>query len=305
VLNATDQEPPADALRVINYVDPQVAHDMANGRMNTDESQVLKHISHSIRRGHPQWRGGPIRHDRIALVGNGPSLNETKDELRRAIWEGAILVTLNGGYHWAIENGFQPKTQIVMDARPLNARFLHPEVPKCNYVLASQCAPEVWDAVEGRDHVWIFHAVVKKEGATSDLLDRFYGGNWFGVPGGTTVATRAIQLLRTAGYVRYDLFGVDCCWTGDAHHAVAQPENDTDRWSFVDAGITGKPETQRRFRVSHWQLKQAEDLLTIMKVNGHLFTLTPHGDGLFSYLLRALGTDDTLDSINLTTTDKE
>jgi hypothetical protein len=38
-----------------------------------------------------------------------------------------------------------------------------------------------------------------------------------------------------------------------------------------------------------------------MKVNGQFFTLTPHGDGMFSHLLRALGTDD-LDSLTL---DKE
>jgi hypothetical protein len=301
VLNATDQEPPADVLRVIDYADPQVAHDMANGRMNTDEPQVLKHIAQAIRRGHPQWRGGPMRHERVCLVGSGPSLNdtETQQALRKAIWEGAILITMNGGYHWCIENGLQPKTQIVMDARPTNARFLHPEVPKCNYVLASQCAPEVWDAVEGRDHVWIFHAVVKKEGGSSDLLDRYYGGNWIGIAGGTTVATRSIALLRTAGYVRFDLFGMDCCWRGDVHHALPQPENARDKWITVNAGARDRPETMREFRVSHWQLKQAEDLLTMMKINGQHFVLTPHGDGMFTHLLAAIGSDD-LDSTSIT-----
>lgn len=299
MLNAADREVPADELRIIDYGNDKVAYDMANGRMNTNEDQVLANIASSIRRGHSQWRPGPLRPERICLVGSGPSLKDTEEELRQAIWEGAILVTMNGGYHWCIERGLQPKTQIVMDARASNARFVSPAVPKCNYVLASQCDPAVWDAVDGRDHVWIFHAVVKKEGATSELLDRFYAEQWIGIAGGTTVATRAIGLLRTAGYLRFDLFGVDCCWMGDVHHALPQPENDHDRWSLVHAGVRDKPESMRTFRVCHWHLKQAEDLLTTMKVNGAHFTLAPHGDGLFTHLLTALGSDD-LDSLTVT-----
>jgi len=152
-LNAADRELPTDALRVVDYGNAKVAHDMANGRMNTDESTVLANIASSIRRGHPQWRGGPLRPDRICLVGSGPSLKDTEAELRQAVWEGAVLVTLNGAYHWCIERGLRPQTQNVMDARTSNARFLEPAVPKCNYVLASQCDPAVWDAVEDREHV--------------------------------------------------------------------------------------------------------------------------------------------------------
>jgi len=288
---------------VIEYADPRVAADMANGKMNTDDDQLLKNIAASIRRGHTQWRAGPVRPERICLVGSGPSLADTEQELRQAIWDGAILVTLNGAYHWCIEHGLKPQTQIVMDARPSNARFLMPTVPKCNYLLASQCDPKTWDAVEDREHVWIFHAVVKQEGVASDVLDTFYAGQWIGIGGGTTVVTRAINLLRIAGYVRYELFGIDCCWQGDVHHAMPQPENVNDRWALVSAGVRDKPETMREFRVSPWQLKQAEDLLTIMKVNGKHFILSSHGNGMFTYLLQTLGSES-LDSLLFTSGEK-
>jgi hypothetical protein len=274
---------------VIEYDDPSVARHMAHGKMNVEEGQILANINLSIRRGHPQWRPGPMRPERICLVGSGPSLVDTADELRELVWSGAVLVTLNGAYHWCIERGLRPQTQIVMDARPSNARFIEPFVPRCNYVLASQCDPAVWDAVEGREHVWIFHAVVKKEGASSDLLDRYYAEQWVGIGGGTTAATRAINLLRIAGYPRFDLFGIDCCWMGDVHHAMPQPENAHDRYVTVRAGVRDQPETMREFRTSPWQLKQAEDLLTIMRVNGQHFFLTSHGDGMFSHLLSVLG----------------
>ncbi len=291
MLNANTEVSP-DLLTVIEYVDPTVKHNMASGRMNTAEDRILANMASAVRRGHTQWRAGPIRPERICLVGSGPSLNTTIDELRQLVWEGATLVTMNGGYHWCIDHGLQPRTQIVMDARPSNARFMNPSVPKCNYVLASQCAPEVFDAVEDRPHVWIFHAVVKDEGATSSLLDTYYQGQWIGIGGGTTVATRAISLLRTAGYIRFDLFGIDCCWSGKGHHAMPQPENARDRRFNVTIGVNGAPDTDRTFSLSPWMMKQAEDLLTMMKVNGRHFTLTPHGDGLFTHALTALGKSD-------------
>jgi len=289
MLNAADAVSP---LQVIDYADAHVAHAMANGRMNTPEDQILENIRSSIRRGHPQMRTWPVRPDRICLVGSGPSLNDTFEELRDLVWDGAALVTLNGAYHWCIAHGLKPTTQIVMDARASNVRFVQPPVPRCRYVLASQCAPAVWDAVAGREDVWIFHAVVKQEGPTSDLLDAFYAGNWFGVGGGTTVATRALSLLRMAGYVRFDLFGVDCCWRGDDHHALPQPENVRDQRVRVRAGVKDRPDTMRDFSVAPWMLKQCEDALTIIKINGDHFQLQVHGDGLLAHMLTVLGADE-------------
>ena len=285
----TGTVPDPETLKVIDYVDPKVAYHMANGAMNTESDQILANIASAIRRGHPQMRTGPPRPEKVCLVGSGPSLHDTLDELRHLVWEGAILVTLNGAYHWCIEHGLRPNTQIVMDARPSNARFVEPAVPHCRYVLASQCAPEVFEAVQGRPDVWIFHAVVKQEGPTSQLLDDYYVSNWIGVGGGTTVATRAINLLRIAGYLRYELFGIDCCWQGDSHHAMPQPENANDRRVTLAIDLIDQPETKRVFTLSPWHLKQFEDFLTIMKVSGHLFQLRPHGDGLLAYAIQILG----------------
>lgn len=275
---------------VIDYADPVVAERMQHGRMNTGEAQLLTNVAHAIRQGHPQMRTGPVRPEQVCLVGSGPSLDGTEDELRQLVWQGAQLVTMNGGYAWCLSHGLQPKTQIVMDARPSNAKFVDPAVPDCRYVLASQCDPSVWAAVAGRRHVWIWHAVVKQEGALSDLLDTYYGGRWIGIGGGTTVATRALTLLRTAGYVRFHLFGVDCCWRGDQHHAIDQPENDRDGRCVVRFGVTGQ-EATRAFTVSTWHLKQFEDCLTTFHVNGQHFLVEVHGDGMLAHAMRVLGTE--------------
>lgn len=298
MLNAAERVT-ATIAPAIDYADASVAERMASGRMNTDDATILENIASAIRRGHPQMRPWPPRTERICLVGSGPSLTDTENELRELIWNGATLVTMNAGYHWCIQHGLRPNTQIVMDARPSNARFLEPAVPKCNYVLASQCAPAVFNAVDGRSDVWIFQAVMREEGPATDLLDAFYAGQWVGVGGGTSVATRAINLLAMTGYKRFDLFGVDCCWIGAQHHVLPQPENVKDQCVAVTMSAQGRPETARVFRVASWMLKQFEDCLTIMKVNGHHFTLAVHGDGMLAYAIRTLGADD-LDQLSLT-----
>lgn len=278
-----------DVPPAVDYANAALSDAMANGRMNTDDAQLLANIQYAVRQGHPQMRTWAARSDRICLVGSGPSLDSTLDELRRLTWEGAQVVTLNGAYHWCIEHGIQPKTQIVMDARAGNERFVSPEVPGCRYVLASQCPPAVWDAVKDRPDVWMWHAVVRKDDEITKYLDTFYLGNWFGVGGGTSVATRALTLLRQAGYLRFDLFGIDCCWMGNSHHAMPQPENDKDTRVSVVIGDTDRPETMRRFDAAPWHIKQFEDFATILKLNGHHFTLNVHGDGMLAYILRTLG----------------
>lgn len=289
MLNAAHTAP--QSLGLVDFADPVVADYMVNGKMNTGDETLLVHIRSSIRRGHPQMRPGPVNATRVCLVGSGPSLAETEGELRQLLWDGAALVTVNGAYQWCIERNLKPQTHIVMDARPGNARFLSPAIPHCHYVLASQCAPEAWDAVEGRPSVWIFHPVVKAEGEASALLDGYYQGNWMGVGGGTTVATRAISLLRMTGHVRFDLFGIDCCWHGDQHHAFAQPENDGDQRSRVFVRVKDHDD-ETPFLVSPWHIKQVEDLLTVSAINGKHFHLEVHGKGMFAHILRVLGRED-------------
>lgn len=273
---------------VFDYTDQRLEKAMAAGEVNTTDAAILANVQSAIRRQHPQVQPCPPKPDRVCLVGSGPSLNDTVEELRQLVFEGAKLVTLNGAYHWCLERNLQPLTQIVLDARPSNARFVEPAIPRCRYVLASQCAPAVWDAVEGREHVWIFHAHAGADTPIAAELDTFYGkGHWCGVGGGVTVATRALVLLRMLGYLRFDLFGIDCCWLDGAHHAFPQPENASDK--RIDVTLS-TAEAGRRFTCSPWQLKQLEDFIQLIKMQGHDFLLNVHGDGMLAHAFRLAAT---------------
>ena len=258
------------------------------GAVNVSDDVLLANVRAAIRRPYPQIRPQAPNYDRVVLVGGGPSLQDTEGELIDLIREGAKLVTVNGSYQWCLQRNLVPKTQILMDARPHNARFLDPALPQCNYVLASQCAPETWDAVAGRPNVWMFHAAAGSDGPLKDLLDAHYLGQWFGVGGGTTVITRAISLLRTLGYMRFDLFGVDSCFLHGTHHAFAQAENEKDRPYPFTFTPPDRPDLARTFSCAPWHVKQFECLLQMIRINGHHFLLNVHGDGLLAYALRVL-----------------
>jgi hypothetical protein len=262
--------------------------EIVGGQVNTAYEVLLGNIRSSIRRGLPQIKPQAIQGDPVALVCGGPSLEHTVEELRDAVAAGAKIVTVNGAYRWCLDHNFVPSMQIVMDARATNVRFLDPALPRCHYALASQCHPALFEAVEGRAHVWIYHVGVNDETTeTRAVLDAYYLKQWHGIGGGTTVGTRAIALLRTLGYIRFDIFGMDSCWLGDAHHAYLQAENATDARHVFTAHPTGHPELAQSFTCAPWHVQQAQDFLQFIRFQGQHFLLNLHGDGLLAYIMRS------------------
>jgi hypothetical protein len=283
------ETPVADPLKVLEGIE-------LRGDLNTSDDALEGHIRHAIRLGYPQVKPQPAQPDRVVLVGGGPSLASTFDELRDLAFAGAKLVTVNGAYQWCLERNLRPSAKIVLDARATNARFVSPVVPQCKYLLASQCHPETWQAVRGRSDVWIWHSM-SESSVHRALLDEYYLGAWYPVIGGTTVLTRALVLLRALGYLRFDLFGADSCWLDGAHHAFDQVENRRDRRLTIQAHPTGHPEKARLFECAPWHLQQLNDFLQIVRIHGDKFLLNIHGPGLLAYALEA--------SADLVVTEKE
>lgn len=254
------------------------------GEMNTANEVVTAHIEASMRRGVAQiWPQG-LQTQRVCLLGGGPSLNETLPALNELLRGGAKLVTTNGAYHWALDHNLVPSAQIILDARETNARFVDPALPNCQYLLASQCHPALWDRVVERPHVWIWHAL-GLDGPQADLLNRHYGEKrWIPVPGGSTVAMRSLALLRVLGFTRIDLFGVDSCWLHGQHHAYEQHENAQERALRVQARPDGHDDLIKEFWVAPWHLAQVSDFLHFLGVKTEMH-VTVHGDGLLAHVI--------------------
>lgn len=263
----------------------------AAGQLNVPPEVAEAQVASALRLGYPQvWRQRE-HGERVVLVGSGPSLADTEDELIQLVHEGAVLVTVNGGYHWCRERRLLPRAQIVLDARASTARFLTPHVPRCKYYLASQCHADAWAAVADYEDVAIYHATGDNDAPIERLLDAHYGADhWQTVVGAGTVATRAIGVLRTLGFLRFDLFGIDCCWLHGQHHAIDQPENAHEKMYRL-AIRPGDGREAREFLCAPWHVAQLDDFLTLlMHPVGWQFKLHAHGAGLLAYAIETLGT---------------
>lgn len=249
--------------------------------LNVSDDVIVSNIRMALRRQLPQvWPHQP-NGQTVCLVGGGWSLHETFDTLRELHWKGAKLVGLNGASRWLTERNLRPSAQVILDARPFNARFVEP-VPDCRYFLASQCAPETFDAAEDAGEVLLWHAWSTGMDAEKELLDRHYLNRWQPIPGTCCVAFRAVMLLRLLGFRRIHVFGVDSCYRDDGrHHAYDQPEN-------VGEARTRIRAAGREFIVSGWQLAQAVQFLNLAKEMGERridLDLAFYGDGLITHLV--------------------
>ena len=210
----------------------------------------------------------------IVLLAGGPSMRSRLKEIVQLRADGAALVTVNGAYEWAIENGLDPSMQIVLDARQFNARFTRRPHPTCRYMIASQAHP---DTLEGlpRERTYLWHAGVSDE---IERLIRERTGHYFPIPGGSTVVLRAIPLLRMLGFRSIHLFGFDSCVLDGVHHAYSQPENDAEMAVPVTCGGSV-------FHCTPWMLSQASEFRDLVKFMGDEVELAVYGEGLIAHMI--------------------
>lgn len=246
--------------------------------MNTPKEKLLENIEINCKRGLQALGPHNVQDQRICIVGGGLSLKETLGELKELVEEGAKVVAVNGAHDWLIDNGILPSAMVMVDAQPHNIRFAQKPIKKCKYLIASQCDPIVFDAL--KDHnLFIWHAVIDQKEDEQQIIDKYYKGKYSMVVGGSTVALRAIWLMRVLGYHKIDLFGIDSCVIDEEHHIYPQKEND--EHEIQDVICSGK-----EFRASAWMISQADDFIRFIKCLGSYFELNVHGNGLISHIIR-------------------
>jgi hypothetical protein len=242
---------------------------------NRNRETVASNVRHACALPHRWLDFAPAHAGEIVLVGGGPSLKNTLPEIHWRAAQGQTIVALNNSGSFLIENGIEPHMQVVIDARPENTAFLAPPRAK-RYFLASQCAPEVFDAVRGLD-VTVFH--MHTDGI-ADLLPSD-GRPVHLVSSGTTVGLAAMVVAYILGYRAIHLHGFDSSFT-DSHHAYPQPGNDAD--AVIDAVAGG-----RAFKTTAWmimQTNQFQALAPALAEDGVVITVA--GDGLLPYIAHCM-----------------
>lgn len=249
---------------------------VGHGVLNTEQQQIRANVEYNCAQGWTQAQPHESNDIECMILGGGPSMAAYEDEIRRNRADGVKLLTLNGAYNWAVHHGLMPSAQIVVDARPFNARFTRPVVEGCKYLISSQCDPSVFEGLP-KERTFIWHTTAEM---IQDILQLAYPLRWWAIPGGSTVLLRAIPLMRMLGYRKFILYGCDSCLTGEVHHAYEQKENDSELVLPVVVNPGG-----RVFHCHPWMISQAQEFLDLIRYLGEEIELDVRGDGLLSHIL--------------------
>jgi 2-polyprenyl-3-methyl-5-hydroxy-6-metoxy-1,4-benzoquinol methylase len=248
------------------------------GKLNTPDEAIRENVRVNCAAGWQQVQPHSINEMEVMILGGGPSLSTFEEDIEQKRAEGVKLITLNGAYNWALEHGLTPSAQIIVDARPFNARFTKPVVDGCKYLIASQCDPSVFDGLP-KERTFIWHTMLDM---IADLVKPRYDPTW-PIPSCTTVLNTSIPLLRMLGFTRFHLYGCDSCLAKDKmqHHVYAQPENDSQ--AVIPVKVTGG----RIFWCHPWMAAQAQQFIELIKFLGDEVDIAVYGDGLLKHILDA------------------
>ena len=221
-------------------------------------SAVESNMRSCIARNLPEINGWGVETPaHVAIVGGGPSLKDTIEELRN--WDGCIMAT-NGAYKYLRKNGIKPDAMVMMDARDANLQFVQNPSRKTTYLMASCVSPLVFDKLKGyKVVVWHAHSEI-------------YQPHKLLIGGGCTVGTRAIMLAYTMGFRNIHLFGMDSCYNTGDHHAYPQKLNDGEKRVKVTIG-------DKEYDCAIWMAGQIQDFKVALANHGHLFNIEVHGEG--------------------------
>ena len=246
------------------------------GRLNAGLEIVRANVEANIKLGFQQVQPYPTNDVEAMIVGGGPSLKDSIDEIRDLRERGVKLIALNNAYQYCLDYEIKPSAFVMVDARPFNVRFVENTIPECKYFIASQCDPEVFAKLEPvRDQTYIWHTSAEE---IQDILTATYP-MCYPVPGGSTVLLRAIPLFRMLGFKRFHIFGCDSCLDNGAHHAYEQQENNEQ--AVIPVRVSGKI-----FYCHPWMVSQAREFIDLVGCMGDVMELNIHG-GLLRQILES------------------
>jgi len=247
-------------------------------QLNTPISVMAEHIRENLKRDVKMFVGMNPHDGKALIVGGGPSLKESLPTIRKMHDRGATIFALNGVHDWLIERGIIPEFHVILDAKPENVAFVQKPHKRVCYLMAAQCHPSVFEALEGFEVVqWVAWIP-----GGEDIADEYPDIPINLIGGGNTVGIKTMCLTHIWGFRKLHLFGFDSSYRGDENHAYEQSMNDgEDVLSLMTAG--------RKFKCAKWMARQVVDFQEFAKrltMGGS--EIKVHGDGLLPWVAQHL-----------------
>jgi hypothetical protein len=235
---------------------------------------------------------------RICICASGPSLTDHVEDIRARQKAGWDVAAMNGSHNFLIERGITPDFMFMVDARPgMNLPFLAHRPKTTIYVIASQCDPEIFEALEAhRVLLWqMFH---DHDGLAA--IEETMGGKGRNTPkfvGHYNVGQSCLNPIWAMGYRTWHLFGYDGSMRGDDKHAFAQPQNDAEAVQefFWPMGEDGNevPGVTKRYLATPTMAHGAQEMpnrISYFRRAGVEIEL--FGEGLIPDMVRALSSTE-------------
>lgn len=245
---------------------------------NTSAEQLEANVRGAMARGLPELppHANFPHEETLCVVGGGPSLKADLGEIALRQRSGQKIWALNGAGNFLIANRIVPDAILLMDARPENAAFVERPHTGVHYYIASQCHPDVFDALADRQ-VTVWHTDRCADWLPPTALLNNCGA---------TVGLKALWIALHLGFRWAHLFGFDSSYAEDDHHAFAQALNDGEATYVATVG-TGE---LRSFKAAAWMIQQMADFQRIIPdLAAYDFKVTVHGDGLLPHVARIAG----------------
>ena len=166
----------------------------------------------------------------LSIIGGGASLKDYVDFIDPE----TDVMALNNSYAFLMERGIEPDYFMLLDARAENVDFLRMPCNKTKHLIAAQCHPSVFDALEGYDTTLYITTL-------PDVLEltKHIDKPKIQIAGGVgTVGIKALCMAYALGYRELYLYGYDSSYADGAHHAFPQALNDNT--ATIDIYLNGK-----------------------------------------------------------------
>ena len=243
---------------------------------NTEPDVLLGNVQRSVKRSLPWFDFDESHQGSVCLVGGGPSLVDTIDQLKARHQNGAKVWAMNGSYDHLQSQGIVPDVMVMLDARPENVRFVQNPQQSTTFYITSQCDDAVFDALEGYKVVLV-HANTP---GVYELLEHEKARPVHLMGGFTTVGILSLILAKLQGFQRIFMFGMDSSYRNGEHHAYKQESNDAER--VIDAMINDVT-----YKCAPWMAQQVTDFQNVVAGFGDV-TIEVCGDGLLHEMAKAM-----------------
>lgn len=212
-----------------------------------------------------RWIKSEAPHDGIAvLVGSGPSLADTFEDVKRHYEEAHTIFAMNGAARYLADRGIIADYQVMIDPREETAQLIG---PARDHLIASQCHPKIFDMLPNAK---LYHLQI--EGIDDDLPEYPYP---FALNGGAaSVGNTSTVLAYVMGFRTLHLYGYDSSHRDAQSHAFHQKMNDGE----PNCVVTWNGKDYRTSLTMKLQAEKAQE--TLRALEGEGVKVHVHGSGL-------------------------